>query len=164
MEKICFIINPKAGYQQYKHVIRKIKEKLNLRKFKYEIKLSKDKYDIPKITKIGLKNNIDFFVAVGGDGTVNEVCRELIKSNKKIGVIPIGSGNGLAFEMGINKNIDRCINIINKTSYKKIDSISINNKFSFNVSGIGYDALVAKHFAKESNRGLLKYMFLSFFY
>jgi len=163
MEKICFIINPKAGRQRYTEVIKKIKEKLDLKKYKYEIKLSQNKYDIPKITRRGLKNKVDFFVAIGGDGTVNEICRELINSNKKIGVIPIGSGNGLAFNLGINKNIDKSIHIINTGAYKKIDSISINNKFFFNVAGIGYDALVAKHFKNEKKRGLLKYIFLSIF-
>ena len=163
MEKICFIINPKAGKHRYKHVIQKIKEKLDCKKFKYKIELSKNKYDIPKITRRALKNKVDFFVAVGGDGTVNEVCRELINSNKKVGIIPTGSGNGLAFEMGITSNIEKCIENINKNSYREIDSIAINEFFSFNVAGIGYDALVAKYFAKQKKRGLLKYMFLSFF-
>ena len=155
MEKICFIINPKAGHQSYAEVIKKIKEKLDLKKYKYEIKLSKDKYDIPKITRRGIKNKVDFFVAIGGDGTVNEICRELINSNKKIGVIPIGSGNGLAFELGINKNIEKSINIINTGSYKKIDSISINHNFFFNVAGIGYDALIAKYFANVNSIALM---------
>jgi len=163
MEKICFIINPKAGYQSYSEVIKKIKEKLDSKKYKYEIKLSKNRSDIPKITKKGLKNKVDFFVAVGGDGTVNEICQELIHSNKKIGVIPMGSGNGLAFELGINKDIDKSINIINTGSYKKIDSISINDRFSFNIAGIGYDALISKYFANEKKRGILKYMFLAIF-
>ena len=102
MEKICFIINPKAGYQKYNHVIEIIKKKLDVSKFQYKIELSKNKYDIRKITKREIKNNTNFFVAVGGDGTVNEICSEIVNKNIKIGVIPIGSGNGLAYEMGIN--------------------------------------------------------------
>ena len=161
MEKVWFIINPKAGRQKYQHVIKKIKQKLDCKKFKYKIELSKNKYDIPKITKRGLNKKVDFFVAVGGDGTVNEVFRELINHDKKVSIIPIGSGNGLAFEMGMTKNIEKCIETINNNSHKEIDSISINKFLSFNVAGIGYDALVAKYFAKEKKRGLLKYIYLS---
>ena len=163
MEKICFIINPKAGYQKYKHVVKLIEEKLDLSKFEYKIEFSQKKNHISEITKRELKNNINFFVAVGGDGTVNEVCRELVNTNKKIGVIPIGSGNGLAYEMGLTKNIEDCITKINKNCFKEIDSISVNDKFSFNVAGIGYDAFVAKYFAKENKRGVFKYIYLSLY-
>ena len=163
MEKICFIINPKAGYQKYNHVIEIIKKKLDVSKFQYKIELSKNKYDIKKITKREIKNNTNFFVAVGGDGTVNEICSEIVNTNIKIGVIPIGSGNGLAYEMGLTKNIEDCITTINNNCYKEIDSISINNLFSFNVAGIGYDAFVAKYFSQEKKRGMFKYMYLSFY-
>ena len=162
MEKITFIINPIAGQKQYKAVEKKIHKYLDHKKFVSEIKYSKKKGDIQKIAKKAIDRGVNIIIAVGGDGTVNEVSSMLIKSNVKMGVIPIGSGNGLALCLGIPKNIKKAIEKINLNHVKKIDCFSINNFHSINLIGFGFDAYVAKEFAKETSRGLIKYIILTF--
>jgi len=162
MEKITFIINPIAGHKKYKIAVEKIYKYLNHKKFILSIKYSKKKGDVEKIAKKAITKGANIIIAVGGDGTVNEVSRTLINSKVKMGVIPVGSGNGLALCIGIPNNIQKAIEIINSNQIKKLDCISINNLHSINIIGFGFDAFVAKKFSKESSRGLLKYIFLTF--
>ena len=162
MEKITFIINPIAGHKQYKAVEKGICKYLDHKKFESNIEYSKKKGDVQKISKQAIKRGANIIIAVGGDGTVNEVSSALIKSNIKMGVIPIGSGNGLALSLGIPKNIKKAIEKINLNHVKKIDCISVNNLHSINLIGFGFDAYVAKAFSTENNRGLLKYTILTF--
>jgi len=162
MKKITFIINPIAGHKRYKEVERKIHRYLDDSKFDLKIKYSKKKGDLKTITKQAIANGSKIIIGVGGDGTVNEISSELINSNIKMGIIPTGSGNGLALSMGIPKNIKKAIEKINSQNIKKIDCISVNDLHSINLIGFGFDALVSKEFSKESNRGLIKYIYLTF--
>jgi len=162
MQKITFIINPIAGHKKYKTVEKYINKYLDLKKFDFSIEHSKKKGDVQKISKTCISNGTNIIIAVGGDGTVNEVSSTLINSKLKMGVIPIGSGNGLALSLGIPKNIKKAIKKINATNVKQIDCISVNNLHSINIIGFGFDAFVAKHFSKESKRGLFKYIYLTF--
>jgi len=162
MEKITFVINPIAGQKKYKIVEKKIYEYLNHKKFDLSIKYSKKKGDVKTIAQKAIVNGANIIIAVGGDGTVNEVSSVLINSKIKMGAIHIGSGNGLALCLGIPTNIKKAIEIINLNQVRKIDCMSINNLHSINIIGFGFDAFVAKKFARESNRGLLKYIFLTF--
>ena len=79
-----------------------------------------------------------------------------------MGIIPTGSGNGLALSIGIPNNIKKAIEKINSQNIKKIDCISVNDLHSINLIGFGFDALVAKEFSKEYSRGLIKYIYLTF--
>ena len=162
MKKITFIINPIAGHKKYKIAEKGIHKYLDHKKFESNIEYSKKKGDVQKITKKAIDRGANIIIAVGGDGTVNEVSSVLIKSNIKMGVIPIGSGNGLALCLGIPKNIKKAIERINLNHAKKIDCISINNLHSINIIGFGFDACVAKEFSKETSRGLIKYIILTF--
>ena len=162
MKKITFIINPIAGHKRYKEVERKIHKYLDNSKFDLKIKYSKKKGDLKTITKQAIANGSKIIIGVGGDGTVNEISSELINSNIKMGIIPTGSGNGLALSIGIPNNIKKAIEKINSQNIKKIDCISVNDLHSINLIGFGFDALVAKEFSKESSRGLIKYIYLTF--
>ena len=162
MKKITFIINPIAGHKRYKEVERKIHKYLDYSKFDLKIKYSKKKGDLKTITKQAIANGSKIIIGVGGDGTVNEISSELINSNIKMGIIPTGSGNGLALSIGIPNNIKKAIEKINSQNIKKIDCISVNDLHSINLIGFGFDALVAKEFSKESSRGLMKYIYLTF--
>ncbi len=112
----------------------------------------KEKITTEKITDI---------IVCGGDGTVNQIANALQGVNVNIGIIPMGSGNGLAYAAKIPKRIDKAMEIIfaGKTEY--IDSFYINKKFSCMMSGLGFDAQVAHDFAKQQKRGLLTYIKLS---
>lgn len=93
----------------------------------------------------------------GGDGTVNRVVSSLYDTNVTFGIIPMGSGNGLAFGAGIPKNCSKAIDLIFKGNTGYVDAFKINGQFSCMLSGLGFDAQVAHDFANKASRGLLTY-------
>jgi diacylglycerol kinase (ATP) len=109
------------------------------------------------LAKEGTKKNFDIIVAVGGDGTLNEVARGLLNSNTPMGIIPKGSGNGLARHLGISMKIDRALEQLLTGKAVQMDTFRLNGKLSLNVSGIGFDGHVANLFAKKKRRGFWTY-------
>ena len=107
------------------------------------------------------KNGFDYVVAVGGDGTINEVARGLLNSETPMGILPRGSGNGLARHLGIPVTLTDAIDNLFHHKVMKIDTLSINDKLSLNVSGIGFDGHVANLFANKKIRGLVGYVRIS---
>ncbi len=101
---------------------------------------------------------MDIVVAVGGDGTINEVARCLVNTKTRLGIIPSGSGNGLARHLNIPLNFEGALRLINKGISSKIDTATINDEVFISIAGVGFDALVAKLFAEDSNRGFF-YLF-----
>ena len=97
-------------------------------------------------------------VAVGGDGTVNEVARGILGTDKALGIIPCGSGDGLALHLGISRNYKTAIRAIERGNVKAIDSGTIDGRPFFSVCGTGFDAVVSERFAKSGRRGLLSYI------
>jgi diacylglycerol kinase (ATP) len=95
--------------------------------------------------------------AMGGDGTVNEVAKGLVHTQQVMGVIPKGSGNGLARHLGIPLNFKKCLPYIASAEVIAMDSFTVNNHLSINVSGIGFDGHVAGLFGKNGKRGLANY-------
>lgn len=99
----------------------------------------------------------DTVVAVGGDGTVNEVSKGLLHSPAKMGILPKGSGNGLARHLGIPVNLNRALKCLFTSQVITIDTFRINGKLSVNVSGIGFDGYIANLFGTDKKRGLQGY-------
>jgi YegS/Rv2252/BmrU family lipid kinase len=97
-------------------------------------------------------------VAIGGDGTVNEVARGIVGTDKVLGIIPCGSGDGLALHLGISRHYKQAIKTILNGNVQKIDSGLINNRPFFSVCGTGFDAIVSERFAKSGKRGLKNYI------
>ena len=97
-------------------------------------------------------------VAVGGDGTVNEVAKGILGTDKALGIIPCGSGDGLALHLGISRNYKTAIRAIERGNVKTIDSGTIDGRPFFSVCGTGFDAVVSERFAKSGRRGLLNYI------
>lgn len=96
-------------------------------------------------------------VAVGGDGTVNEVANGLIHSTMPMGIIPKGSGNGLARHLRIPVSVSKSLTALFKSQVISVDTFRLNGKLSLNVSGIGFDGHIANLFAKDKKRGLQGY-------
>ncbi len=92
------------------------------------------------------------FVAVGGDGTVNEVARPLVGSDFVLGIIPFGSGNGLARHLQIPLEIEKAIGVISKINIKRIDTAYANEHLFLSIAGIGFDAHVADLFETIAKR------------
>ena len=104
---------------------------------------------------------VDYVVAVGGDGTINEVARGLLNSQTPMGILPRGSGNGLARHLGIPLSLTNAIDHLFDHKVIRMDTLTINDKLSLNVSGIGFDGHVANLFANRRIRGLIGYVRLS---
>ena len=100
----------------------------------------------------------DIVVAVGGDGTVNEVARGLVGTNKTLGIVPCGSGDGLARHLGLSHNIEKALRTIEQGEHKQMDAAEVNGRLFFSVCGVGFDAVVSERFAKSGKRGLSNYV------
>jgi diacylglycerol kinase (ATP) len=159
--KFIFLINPISGTDK-KDVLREL---ISQRVAKYNIPFkivstNKDGNYEALSNKI-LSEGITDVIICGGDGTVNSVVSHLMDVPVNIGIIPKGSGNGLALAAGIPKTPSKALDIIlaGKTSY--IDGFYINNRFSCMLCGMGFDAQVAHDFSKEKRRGLQTYIKVS---
>ncbi|HSO86387.1 MAG TPA: diacylglycerol kinase family protein [Draconibacterium sp.] len=106
-------------------------------------------------------DDFDIVVAVGGDGTVNEVAQGLIGTTTPLGIIPMGSGNGLARDLEISMNVVKSARNLIKGKTELIDVCRINNQRFLCTAGIGFDAQVADKMAKASTRGFLRYIQLT---
>lgn len=154
--KALFILNPNSGIQPVNFIISK---ELDLRK-----KVSCVKSMSIEDTKTILNQNFDkynIFIAAGGDGTVHSVATMLIGSDKILGVLPIGSGNGFAKEFGFRPIIKPLLDDIECGDSFNIDVLQINDKLCLNVAGIGLDSLVAHSFDKLKLRGFFPYVWLT---
>lgn len=152
--KALFIINPFAGIPPVKYIISK---ELQKRRYKLSCYKSLSVDESGSLIKKNF-NSYDIFVAAGGDGTVHTVAKELIGSEKILGVLPIGSGNGFAKELGFKTNIKSLIKDIEKNESIEIDVIEINNNLCLNIAGIGLDSFVAHSFDRLKTRGFWSYV------
>ena len=111
-----------------------------------------------ELAKNFVEKGFDIVVAVGGDGTVNEIGRALTHTNTSLGIIPIGSGNGLARHLGIPMNIRKAIQQLNHSEPILMDYGLVNDQPFFCTCGTGFDAYVSTEFAKGKKRGVMSYI------
>ncbi len=155
-DKTLFILNPKAGIPPVNVIIaQELHRRKNLTCLK-SVTIDDSEHIIDE--NFG---KFEVFVAAGGDGTVHTVASKLIGSEKVLGVLPIGSGNGFAKEFGFKPNVRTLLNDIENGEYLRIDAIEINGKLCLNVAGIGLDSFVAHSFNKLRLRGFLPYVVLT---
>jgi YegS/Rv2252/BmrU family lipid kinase len=156
--KIIFLINPISGTKGKQRIINTISAKLDAEKIPYEFITTKAEGKFFHIEQKLISENIRKVGIIGGDGTVSHVTHALRHLPIDFGIIPTGSGNGLALAAGIPKHIERALDIILRGKASRIDAFSINDNFSCMLSGIGFDAKVAHHFAQQKKRGLWTYI------
>jgi len=157
-KKIRFIINPASGNKNkagIEHIINKL---LDINKFSYDIKYTTHRFHATEIARDAVKDGFYMVVAIGGDGTVNEISKALINSEVLFAIIPIGSGNGLARFLNIPLKIESAIKTINTCKCFKMDTIQINDEYFVNMAGVGFDAHIAHLFANYGKRGLKSYI------
>lgn len=109
-------------------------------------------------TELARSSIADVVVAVGGDGTLNEVARGLVGTEKILGLMPCGSGDGLARHLGIRGSFRHMSDVIGQGRIQTLDYARINGRLFFSVSGVGLDAIVSERFAKAGKRGLWTYV------
>jgi YegS/Rv2252/BmrU family lipid kinase len=156
-KKILFIVNPFSGVGRHKSIEKHIKKALDHRLFDYTVKYTEAPHHATELTQNAINHKFDIVVAVGGDGTVNEVAKAIVGTDVILGIIPSGSGNGLARHLNISVFPEKAIRVINNQNVKKIDTAQANEQFFVNLAGVGFDALVAKKFAGQQRRGFFKY-------
>lgn len=157
-KKISFIVNPKSGTQSKEHILHLLDEKLDRTKFLSEIVYTEYAGHAIEIAAQKAKENEFAVVAIGGDGTINEIARSLVHTKTALGIIPCGSGNGLARHLQIPMDSKRAIEIINGGVLDVIDYGKINDVPFFCTCGVGFDAFVSLKFAKAGRRGPLTYL------
>lgn len=156
--KIVFIVNPISGTQEKKNILRWIDERIDKSIHDYSIIKTEYAGHAFQIATKAVNDKVDIVVAIGGDGTVNEVARALIHTSTELGIIPCGSGNGLARHLHIPLDPKAAIDVINKGNRLCIDYGKINNIPFFCTCGVGFDAFVSLKFADSGKRGLLTYL------
>lgn len=157
-KKIVFILNPISGTHNKVVIPQMIASRLDKDKFDYQVKLTEYAGHAADIAKQCAKDNIDIVVAVGGDGTVNEVARSLTHTNTTLAIIPCGSGNGLARHLCIPIDIKKSIDIINQCNIEELDYGIINDLPFFCTCGMGFDAFISLKFAESGKRGPITYV------
>ena len=155
--RICFIYNPVSGTRRANRLEDLVKNNLDLDKFDYSIRETKSPKDAMRLASAAVQEKFDVVVAVGGDGTINEVVQGLGNAEVILGIIPGGSGNGLARHLEIPLEPDKAIQLINKLNTKTIDLATINGYPFASIAGLGFDARVANKYRKVKKRGLYGY-------
>ena len=156
--RIVFIVNPISGTSDKQHIIDLIPEYLDSRRFEWEIRRTERKGHAADIADEAVSEGVDIVVAVGGDGTVNEVARRLIHKDTALGIIPCGSGNGLARHLYIPMNPDGALQVLSDCHIEQLDYGMIDQEPFFCTCGVGFDAFISDRFAKAGKRGLLTYI------
>jgi diacylglycerol kinase (ATP) len=154
---VVFIVNPIAGTRQKDYILENIRHYLP-KELATEIIFTEYPGHAFDIATEKVQQGITTIVAVGGDGTVNEVASALVKTHCRLGIIPAGSGNGLARHLGIPLQVPEALQLIMNHRVQKIDAGKVNEKYFFCTCGTGFDASVGKQFSRDSRRGMLSYV------
>jgi YegS/Rv2252/BmrU family lipid kinase len=158
VERIFLIINEHAGHKEAAKVVDRVIPFLKHNCQAVEYSFTNYAGHATSLASEASAKKFDLVVAVGGDGTVNETALGLIGTSTPLGIIPMGSGNGLARELGIPMNMQKSARVLIDGNTLLLDVCKLNNQHFLCTSGIGFDALVADKMSKASTRGFLKYV------
>ena len=157
-KKIVFIINPISGTHSKDEIPDLIEQRLDHDLYDYEIQLTGYAGHAAEIARQCAERQVDVVVAVGGDGTVNEVARSLTHSQTALAIMPCGSGNGLARHLCIPMDMKKALGLINACNIETFDYGVINDLPFFCTCGMGFDAFISLKFAESGKRGPITYV------
>lgn len=160
MKHLVFIVNPKSGVERNKKVQIAIDKCLDKAIYSYEIQYTERVGHGEDLARNAARNGAFAVVAVGGDGSVNDIIRGLYGTGVLLAILPKGSGNGLARTLSIPIDTEKAIQVINRGLTESIDVGFANEKLFASNAGVGYDALICKKFANSQKRGLSVYAWL----
>lgn len=155
---ILFIINPISGGRDKKNIPGLIDRCLDKSRFNAKFCFTEYPGHASELAAEAGNKNFDVVVAVGGDGTINEVGTAVMSQGKIMGILPFGSGNGLSRYLKIPMDTVKAIKVINGLHVKRIDTATFNGKCFFNMAGMGFDAHISSIFAGNKKRGLSGYI------
>lgn len=156
--KATFIVNPISGRSSKESIVGAIAGSVDMDRYEVTIRFTAAPGHATTLASEAVQSGQQLVVAVGGDGTVNEVARALVGTDAALGIIPCGSGNGLARHLHIPMNPRKAIEILNQGQIRRIDTLTVNGTPCFCTAGVGYDAFVSEEYAKEPTRGLVTYV------
>ena len=157
-KKLLFVVNPISGTKGKDSILRQISLHLNKSLFNYHIEKTQYQGHASELTQKAVSDGYDIVVAIGGDGTVNEVARSLVHTSTALGIIPCGSGNGLARHLRIPMDPRGAIDILNQCDIHDFDYGIINDLPFFCTCGMGFDAFISMKFANAEKRGPTTYI------
>ena len=159
LNRFLFIINPIAGERDKGSFKKLIEEESRIYGWEYEIFSTTGKEDPAEIKKVLESLDPEVVFAVGGDGTVNMVAKILAGSKRILGIIPAGSGNGLAKDLKIpQNNMPAALETLLHGQVKEIDTLRANEHFFMHLADVGFNAHIVKLFNRSSSRGLSTYI------
>ena len=156
--KILAVINPISGTSNKEFMPETIARCIDPDKFDVVVRFTQHASHATLLTEEAIKEGFYGVIAVGGDGTINEVAAALRDSSTALGIIPCGSGNGLARHLGIPMNVEKALEIINLDNIEALDYCTANDRPFFCTCGVGFDAHVSQKFAEARKRGPLSYI------
>ena len=157
-KKILAIINPISGTKDKEEIPALIDEVIDSSKYSVECRFTQYAGHAAEMTRQAVADGIDVVLSVGGDGTCNEIARELINTPTTLAIVPVGSGNGLARHLGISMDVRKALDIVNDGVVADLDYCTANGRPFFCTCGVGFDALVSLKFAEGKRRGKLAYV------
>lgn len=152
------IINPISGTGKKTGLDAKVAKAMSAQGLDLDVRFTTCRGDATRLAAEAVRKGYDTVLAAGGDGTINETAQALCGSEVKFGIIPAGSGNGLARHIGIPINVDSALDVISRRIVAKCDYGTVNNHPFFCTFGVGFDAAVSHSFAHQSRRGFFTYI------
>jgi YegS/Rv2252/BmrU family lipid kinase len=157
-KRVLFVVNPRSGTRSKTGLHQLIRQNVPAELFDYQIEFTKAQAHATELAAQAVADNIDYVMAVGGDGTMNEVARSLVHTSTTLGIIPMGSGNGLARDLKIPMAVMSALRLLVEGKRICIDSCTMNNFPFFCTAGAGFDAYIGQCFATHKKRGFQAYV------
>ena len=160
MPRTCFIFNPTAGTGRRADFPALLAQQLGpAARGDYELRPTEGPGHATELARAAAQAGCRVVVAVGGDGTVNEVGQGLLhQENTALGIVPRGSGNGLARHLRVPLHLGRALRRLRQPTFSHMDVGLLNGRPFFCTAGLGFDAHVSQHFARAGSRGLSTYL------
>lgn len=157
-KKILAIINPISGTRSKVDIPAVIREILGDLQYQIDIRFTEYAGHGTLLAQQAVNDKMDYIISVGGDGTCNEIAKELVHTDTALAIVPIGSGNGLARHLGIPLDIRKALKLLTLENVVCLDYCKANDKVFFCTCGVGFDALVSLKFSEDKHRGGLTYV------
>ncbi len=155
--RIRFVLNPVSGIGKQKKIPALISRLIDPELFEYELLHTKAAGHAVELAREAAEKGYDAVIAIGGDGSINEVAQGVLGSETAVGIIPAGSGNGLSHFLRIPLKTEKALKAILRMKTTIMDTATINNRLFVSVAGAGFDAWVAQKFARSKTRGFFSY-------
>ncbi len=157
-KKLLFIVNPKSGTRSKERTFDLIGQHISAERYDHQVVFTQARGHATELSRQAVIDGVDYVVAVGGDGTVNETAQGLIHTSAAMGIIPMGSGNGLARHLQVPLDAVAALRFLNRAQIMLMDSATLNEKPFFCTAGVGFDAYIGLKFDQKKKRGFRTYV------